>query len=99
MKEQIKTPEKKLCEIEISNLSDAKFKTLVIRMLKKLSEDFSSIKKTQSEMKDTLIEIKNNSQGNNSRVDEAKNQIKDLEHKETKKQPIRTTRRKKNPNN
>ena len=32
-------------------------------------------------MKDTLIAIKNNSQGNNSRVDEAKNQIKDLEHK------------------
>ena len=65
--------------MEISNLSDAKFKTLVIRMLKKLSEDFSSIKKTQSEMKDTLIEIKNNSQGNNSRVDEVKNQINDLE--------------------
>ena len=35
-------------------------------------------------MKDTLIEIKNNFPGNNSRVDEAKNQINDLEHKETK---------------
>ena len=34
-------------------------------------------------MKDTLIEIKNNLQGN-SRVGEAKNQINDLEHKETK---------------
>ena len=33
-------------------------------------------------MKDTLIEIKNNLQGNNSRVDEAENQINDLEHKE-----------------
>ena len=32
-------------------------------------------------MRDTLIEIKNNLQGNNSRVDEAKNQISDLEHK------------------
>ena len=29
----------------ISNLSDAEFKTLVIRMLKKLSEDLRSIKK------------------------------------------------------
>ena len=53
-------------------------------MLKELSEDLKSIKKTQSEMRDTLIEIKNNLQGNNSRVDEAKNQINDLEHKEAK---------------
>ena len=60
MKEQIKTPEKELNKMDISNLSDAEFKTLVIRMLKELSEDLSSIKKTQSEMKDTLIEIKNN---------------------------------------
>ena len=35
-------------------------------------------------MKDTLTEIKNNLQGNNSRVQEAKNQINDLEHKEAK---------------
>ena len=35
-------------------------------------------------MKDTLIEIKNNLQGINSRADEAKNQINDLEHKEEK---------------
>ena len=37
MKEQIKTPEKELNEMEISNLSDAEFKTLVRRMLKELS--------------------------------------------------------------
>ena len=48
-------------------------------MLKELSEDFNSIKKIQSEMKDTLIEIKNNLQGNNSRIDESKNPINDLE--------------------
>ena len=35
-------------------------------------------------MKDTLVEIRNNSQGNNSRMDEAENQINDLEHKEPK---------------
>ena len=46
--------------MEISNLSDAEFKTLVIRMLKELREYINSIKKIQSEMKDTLIEIKNN---------------------------------------
>ena len=53
-------------------------------MLKELSEDLSSIKKTRSEMKDTVIEIKNNLQGNNSRVDEAENQINDMKHKEAK---------------
>ena len=37
MKEQIKTPEKELNTRELSNLSDAEFKTLVIRMLKELS--------------------------------------------------------------
>ena len=55
-------------------------------MLQKISEDLNSIKKIQSEVKDTLTKIKNNLQGNNSRVDEAENQINDLEHKEEKKQ-------------
>ena len=45
MKEKIKTPEKELNKMEISNLSDAEFKTLVIRLLKEL-EDLSSIKKS-----------------------------------------------------
>ena len=44
-KKQIKTPEKEVNEMEISNLSDAEFKTLVIRMFKELSEHLSSIKK------------------------------------------------------
>ena len=68
--------------MEICNLSDAEFKTLVIRMLKELSEDLNSSKKVQSEMKDTLTKTKNNLQGNNSRVDEAWNQVNDLEYKE-----------------
>ena len=84
MKEQIKTPEKEQNRREISNLSDAEFETLVIRMLKELSDDLSSIKKIQSETKDTLIGIKNNLQGNKSRVDEAENQINNLEYKEAK---------------
>ena len=54
IKEQMKTPEIELNEMEISNLSDAEFKTLVIRMLKELSEDLSNIKNIQSETKDTL---------------------------------------------
>ena len=83
MKEQIKT-EKELNEMEISNLSDAEFKTLITRVLKEISEDLSSIKNAQSEMKNTRIEIEKNLQGNNSRVDEAKNEIHALEHKESK---------------
>ena len=61
--------------MEISSLSDAELKTLVIRILKERSEDLNSIKKIRSETKDTLVAIKNNLQGNNSRVDEVRNQI------------------------
>ena len=38
MRKQVKIPEKKLNKMEISNLSAAELKTLVIRMLKELSE-------------------------------------------------------------
>ena len=84
MKEQIKTLEKEQNKMEISNLSGAEFKTLIITRLKELSEDLSSIKKIQSETKVTLVEIKNNLQGKNSRMDEAEDQINNLEHKEAK---------------
>ena len=70
---------KELNKMEINNLWDADFKTVIIWMVKELSEDLNSIKKIQSEMKDTLIEVKNSLQGNNSRVDEAENQINDIE--------------------
>ena len=55
--------------MEISNLSDAESKTLAISVLKELNEDLNTMKKIQSETKDTLIEIKNNFQRNNSTVD------------------------------
>ena len=54
-KEQIKTPEKELNKMEMSNLSHAEFQTLVIRMVKELSEYFNSIKRSQAEMKDILM--------------------------------------------
>ena len=81
MKEQNKTPEKELKEMEITNLSDAEFKTLVIRMLKELTEYGKNIRE---EMKVTVSEIKKNLQGTNSWEDEAQNQINDLEQKEGK---------------
>ena len=85
MKEQLKAPEKiQRSNEEIANLSDAQFKTLVIRMLQELTGYFNSIKKTQAAMKVALCEIKKNLQGTNSGRDEAKSQINDLEHKEEK---------------
>ena len=60
VKEQNKTPQKELNKMERNNLLDAEFKTLVIRMLKELSENLNSINKIQPEMKDTLILKKNN---------------------------------------
>ena len=51
MKEQVKTPEKELSKTEIANLSDAKFKTLVTRMLRELIQYGKCIRE---EMKATL---------------------------------------------
>ena len=83
IKDQIKIPEKDLNKTEKSNLSDSEVKTLVVRMLKELSEDLNNIKKVQSEIKDTLIEIKNNLQ--ESTVEWMKLRIKsDLKYKEAK---------------
>ena len=77
IKEQIKTPEEELNKIKTSNLLDAQSKTLVIRMLRKLTgrveelrenlnsikKDLENIKYNQCEMKDILIEMENNLPG------------------------------------
>ena len=81
MKEQIKTPEKELSDKEINHLSDAHFKTLVIRMLTELIE---LCRKMKEQMKATQSEIKGNVQGTNSEGKETGTQINDLEQeKET----------------
>ena len=43
--------------------------------------EIENIKKNQSEMKTTITEMKNILQGINSKVDEAEDQIRDLEDK------------------
>ena len=73
MKEQIKTPEKELSDEEIDNLSDAEFKTLIIRMLTELVEYGG---KLDGKMKAMLREIKENVQGINSDGKETGTQIK-----------------------
>ena len=72
VKEQNKTPEKELNKMKITNLSDAEFKTLVVRMLKELIEYGNNIKEERNL---TLSEIKKNLQGTNSRGEEAGVQI------------------------
>ena len=79
MKEQIKGPEKELSDENINNLSDAEFKTLVIRMLTEMIEYGCKIKE---EVKAMQSEIKKNIQGTKSEWKETGTQINDLKQKE-----------------
>ena len=79
-KEQIKAPEKiQLSDKEIANLSDAEFKTLVIRMLTEMVEYGHKI---EEKVKAIQREIKKNIQGTNSKMKETGTQINDLDQKE-----------------
>ena len=80
MKEQITAPEKiQLSDEETDNLSDAQFKTLVIRMLTEMVEYG---RKTEEKVKAMKNEIKENVQGTNSEGKETGTQINGLEQKE-----------------
>ena len=80
MKEQIKAPEKiQLSDEETDNLSDAQFKTLVIRMITELVEYG---RKLDEKMKAMLRETKENVQGTNSDGNETETQINGVDQKE-----------------
>ena len=79
MKEQIKASKTELRGKEIANLSDAEFKTLVIRMLTEMVEYGC---KKEEEVKSMQSEIKKNIQGTNSEGKETRTQINSLEQKE-----------------
>ena len=80
MKEQIKAPEKiQLSDKEIANLSDAQFKTLVIRMLTELFEYGHNI---EEKMRAMLRETRENVQGTNSDAKETGTQINSVDQKE-----------------
>ena len=74
-----KAPKIELSDEEIGNLSDAQFKTQVIRMLTELVEYGCKIEEKVKAMKS---EIKENIQGTNSEGKETRTQINDLEQKE-----------------
>ena len=79
MEEQIKAPERiQLSDKEIANLSDAQFKTLIIRMLTEMVEYVGKIDENVKTMKS---EIKENVQGTNTEGKET-TQISGLDQKE-----------------
>ena len=84
MKEQIKTPEKELSNEKTANMSDAEFKSLVIRMLTEMVEYSHKI---EEKVKAMQSEIKKNIQGTNSAGKETGTQINDLEKDEINIQP------------
>ena len=74
MKEQIKTPEKELSNEEVAKLSDAEFKTLVIRMLTEMVEYGHKIEEKVKAMGSEIM-------GTNSEGKEIRTQVNSLEQK------------------
>ena len=94
MKEQDKTPEKQLNEVEIGNLPEKKFRIMIVKMIQDLgkrkeakieklqeifNKDLEELKNKQTEMNNTINEIKTTLEGINSRITEAEERISDLE--------------------
>ena len=76
IKEQMTAPKTELSDEELANLSDAEFKTLVIKMLTELVEYGHKIEETVNAMQS---EIKENVQGTNSDVKEIRTRINSLD--------------------
>ena len=94
MKEQDKTPEKQLNEVEIGNLPEKEIRIMIVKMIqdlgkrmeakiKKMQEmfnkDLEKLKNKQTEVNKTTTEMKNTLEGINSRITEAEERISDLE--------------------
>ena len=93
-KEQDKTPETQLNEVEIGNLPEKKFRIMIVKMIQDLgkrmeaniekmqeifNKDLEELQNKQTEMKNTITEMKNTLEGINSRITEAEERISDLE--------------------
>ena len=94
MKEQDKTPEKQLNEVEIGNLPEKGFRIMIVKMIQDLgkrmqakienmkemfNKDQEELKNKQTEMNNTITEMENTREVINSRITEAEEQISDLE--------------------
>ena len=93
-KEQHKTPEMQLNEVEIRNLPEKEFRIMIVKMIqdlgkrmeakiKKMQEmfnkDLEELKNEQTEMNNIITEMKNTLEGITSRITKAEEQISDLE--------------------
>ena len=94
MKEQNKTPERQLNEVEIDNLPEKKFRKMIVKLIQDLgkrmetkiekmqemfNKDLEELKSKQTEMNNTKTEVKNTLEGVNNRITEAEERISDLE--------------------
>ena len=86
MKEQDKTQEKQLNEVEIGLLSEKEFRIMIVKITQDLekrmeakiekiqemfNKDLEELKNKQTEMNNTITEMKNTLEGINSRITEA----------------------------
>ena len=94
LKEQDKTPEKQLNEVETGNLPETEFRILIVKMIQDLgkrmeakietmqemlNKDLEELKNKQTGMNNTITEMKTTLEGINSRITEAEERISDLE--------------------
>ena len=94
MKEQDKTPEKQLNEVEIGNLPEKEFRIMIVKMIHDLgkrmgakiekmqemfNKDLEELKNQQTEMNNTITEMKTTLEGINSRITEGEERISELE--------------------
>ena len=94
MKEQDKTPEKQLNEVETGNLPEKEFRIMIVKMIQDIgkrmeakiekmqemfNKDLKELKNKQTEKKNTIPEMKNTIERINSRITEAEEPISNLE--------------------
>ena len=94
MKEQDKTPEKQINEVEIGNLPEKEFRIMIVKVIQNLgkrmeekiekmqemfNKNLEELKNKQTEMNNTVTEMKSTLEGINSRITEAEERISYLE--------------------
>ena len=88
MKEQDKTPEKQLNEMEIGNLPEREFRIMIVKMIQDFgkrmeakiekkqemfNKDLEELKNKETDVNNTITEMKNTLEGINNRITEAEN--------------------------
>ena len=94
MKEQDKTPEKQLNEVEIGNIPEKEFRIMIVKMIQDLgkrmeakiekmqemfNKELEELKNKQTEMNNIINRMKTTLEGIKSRITEVQERISDLE--------------------